>query len=59
MPAVPDRDQALRGVATLYRYAWPFSVGPGSVASLGVPAPSLVAIGRRGFSGRGIVNSHA
>jgi tetratricopeptide (TPR) repeat protein len=50
MSAVPDRDQALRAVAALYRYAWPFLVGAGSAESLGVPAASLLAVGRRGFS---------
>ncbi len=50
MGAEPDRDQGLRSVATSYRRNWPYVVGAGSAASLGLPAPSLVLIARGGFS---------
>jgi tetratricopeptide (TPR) repeat protein len=48
--AEPDRDDALRRVVALYRYDWPFVLGAGLAASVGVTAPALVVIGRSGFS---------
>jgi hypothetical protein len=50
MAGVPDRDQALRNVAGLYRYSWPFAVGAGSASSLGLPPSGLLIAARRGFS---------
>lgn len=50
MAGVTDRDQALRSVATLYRYPWPYAVGTGTAGALKLPAPSLLVVGRRGWS---------
>lgn len=50
MGAEPDRDQGLRSVANSYRRSWPYVVGGGSAASLGLPAPSFVLVARGGFS---------
>jgi len=51
LPPSGDQDQALRGVVTLYRYTWPFAVGPGIPASLRLEPPAALLVSRRGFSG--------
>lgn len=45
----PDHDQALRGAVSLYRYDWPFLVGPGIAGALSLSGPSLLVVARRGF----------
>jgi len=49
VPPAADMDQALRGVATLYRYTWPYAAGAGVAQSLKVNAPVVVLIARHGF----------
>lgn len=49
MAQAPDQDQALRSAVSLYRYDWPFLVGPGVAEALRVSGPSLLVVGRRGF----------
>jgi tetratricopeptide (TPR) repeat protein len=49
VPPGPDEDQALRGVANLYRYRWPFAAGPPLAPVLKVPAPAVMVVARRGF----------
>ena len=49
-PEDPERDQALRQVASLYRYAWPFLVGVRPSIVAGTTPPSLVVVGREGWS---------
>jgi tetratricopeptide (TPR) repeat protein len=50
MPAVPDQDAALRSVVTLYRHGWPYLAGAGPADARAWPAPSVLGIGRGGFS---------
>jgi tetratricopeptide (TPR) repeat protein len=50
LPSSPDRDEALRSLATLYRYNWSYVVGPGLAQALGVTGPSALIVARRGFS---------
>jgi tetratricopeptide (TPR) repeat protein len=49
MAAAPDRDQALRSVATSYRRPWPYVVGV-DAGSLGLEAPLVLLVARGGFS---------
>lgn len=49
VPPAADMDQALRGVATLYRYTWPYAAGAGVAQSLKVSAPVVVLVARHGF----------
>jgi Flp pilus assembly protein TadD len=51
VPPSADQDQALRGVVTLYRYAWPYAVGTSLPAALRLTPPAALLVGRRGFSG--------
>ena len=51
VPAVPDRDEALRKLLVLYRYDWPVMLGTNLAGVLGGVAPSLVALARGGWSG--------
>jgi tetratricopeptide (TPR) repeat protein len=51
LPPSADQDQGLRGVVSLYRYTWPFAVGPGILASLRIEPPAALIVSRRGFSG--------
>jgi len=46
---IPDQDQALRSAVSLYRYNWPFLMGPGVAVALRVSGPSLLVVGRGGF----------
>lgn len=46
-----EQDQALRQAATLYRYDWPVVVGGKVDRGLGLPAPSVLVIARRGLLG--------
>ena len=50
LPQVADRDQALRSAVSLYRYNWPFLVGPGVSNALGMSGPALLVVARKGFS---------
>ncbi len=50
MSAAPDKDQALRSVATSYRRSWPYIVSAGPAEALAVTAPCALVIGRGGFS---------
>jgi tetratricopeptide (TPR) repeat protein len=50
-PPSAEQDHALRQAAQLYRYDWPVVVGGRIDRILGVPAPSLLVIARRGLLG--------
>jgi len=49
-PEDPEHDQAFRQVAILYKYDWPFLVGVRPSLIAGVTPPSLVVVGREGWS---------
>lgn len=49
-PEDPERDQALRQAAALYRYDWPFLVGVRPSMIPGTTAPSLVVVARDGWT---------
>jgi tetratricopeptide (TPR) repeat protein len=49
-PEDPERDQAFRQVASLYKYDWPFLVGVRPSMVPGVRPPSLVVVAREGWS---------
>jgi tetratricopeptide (TPR) repeat protein len=51
VPFAAEYDETLRNVAGLYRYAWPFAVGPGVVQALSLTPPSILVVARRGFAG--------
>jgi len=50
VPEEPDQDQALRQVATLYRYDWPLLLGRGHPAALGALPGTVLVVARRGWS---------
>jgi hypothetical protein len=51
-PPSAEEDRALRQAAAIYRYDdWPVVVGGGAHRALGLPAPSILAIARRGLLG--------
>jgi tetratricopeptide (TPR) repeat protein len=50
-PVDPDRDAALRQLMRLYRYDWPMLLRGEVGSALDVPAPSVLLVGRRGWSG--------
>ncbi len=50
-PPNAEQDRALRQAATIYRYDWPVIVGGGADRALGLPAPSMLVIARRGLLG--------
>jgi len=50
VPMIPERDQALRQVVKLYRLNWPYLLGQGEGAFLGVPGPAALLVGRGGWS---------
>lgn len=49
-PDDPERDQAFRQVATLYKYDWPFLVGVRPSLIPGLKPPALVVVAREGWS---------
>jgi hypothetical protein len=49
-PEDPERDQALRQLAILYRYEWPFLVGVQPSTIPGLAPPALVVVAREGWS---------
>ena len=49
-PEDPERDQAFRQVVTLYHYDWPFLINVRPSIVPGVTPPSLVVVGREGWS---------
>lgn len=49
-PEDPERDQAFRQVATVYKYDWPFLVGVRPSMIPGLKLPALVVVGRDGWS---------
>ncbi len=51
VPPAADQDQALRGVVSLYRYAWPYAVGTALPAALRLTPPAALLVARGGFSG--------
>jgi tetratricopeptide (TPR) repeat protein len=51
VPPAADQDQALRGVVSLYRYAWPYAVGTALPAALRLTPPVALLVARGGFSG--------
>jgi len=50
-PLDPDRDGALRQLMKLYRYDWPMLLRADVGSALDVPGPSVLLVGRRGWSG--------
>ena len=49
-PALPDRDEALRRILSLYRYDWPLVLGAGPWDAQGVTPPAAVLLARGGFT---------
>ena len=54
VPPASDQDQGLRGVVSLYRYTWPYAVGTGIPAALGMTPPAGLLVARRGFVAAGL-----
>jgi tetratricopeptide (TPR) repeat protein len=51
VPEAPDRDQALRQIAGLYKYDWPLLIGSGAAAELGLSPGSVLVVARAGWAG--------
>lgn len=51
VPLIPDEDEALRRTLALYGLSWPVLLGHGPGGVLGIEAPAVLVVGRRGWAG--------